>query len=68
MQDEDRLKKAVNSVPSHAELNVMLARSEEERVRFDRMDANLDWPGFEGAPPPWKIPLKTFLTTLERRE
>jgi hypothetical protein len=50
-QDEDRLKKAVNSVPSHAELNAMLARSEEERVRFNRMDAEHDWPGFEGAPP-----------------
>lgn len=38
-------------MPSHAELNAMLARSEDERLRFDRMDADLDWPGFEGGPP-----------------
>ena len=50
-QDEERLKKAVNTVPTHAELNAMLARSEEERAKFDRMDAELWWPPAEGARP-----------------
>ncbi|KAK9816457.1 hypothetical protein WJX72_000543 [[Myrmecia] bisecta] len=44
LQDEERLKRAVNHVPSHAELNAMVARSEEERLAFDRMDAELQWP------------------------
>ena len=47
-QDEERLTKATNSVPSHAELNAMVARSEEERQTFDRMDAELPWPAPEG--------------------
>jgi hypothetical protein len=50
-QDEERLKKAVNTVPSNAELNVMLARSEEEKVKFDCLDRELSWPADEGAAP-----------------
>lgn len=46
-QDEERLKKAVNEVPTHAQLNAMIARSEEERVAWDLMDTQLNWP----APP-----------------
>lgn len=43
-QDEDRLKRAVNTVPTHAELNAMLARSEQERLIFDHLDRTLTWP------------------------
>eukprot|EP00891_Asterochloris_glomerata_P009938 jgi/Astpho2/9938/e_gw1.00152.85.1_t len=32
-------------VPSHAELNRMLARSPDELEVFDHLDATLDWPG-----------------------
>ena len=49
-QDEERLKKAINTVPTHAELNAMVARGEPEREAFDRMDAELSWPSLEGAP------------------
>ena len=38
-QEEDRLKKAVNAVPSPAELNAMIARSPEEEAQFAAMDA-----------------------------
>lgn len=48
MQDEERLKKAVNAVPSRQELNAMLARSEAEQVEFDRLDRELSWPAEEG--------------------
>lgn len=51
MQDEERLKKAVNAVPSREELNAVLARSEAERVEFDRLDRELSWPAEEGARP-----------------
>jgi hypothetical protein len=44
-QDEERMKKALNEVPSHAELNAMLARTEEERQLWDKMDAEHEWPG-----------------------
>lgn len=43
-QDEDRLKRAVNAVPTHAERNAALARSEQERLIFDHLDASLPWP------------------------
>ncbi len=52
MQDEERLKKAVNAVPSRQELNAQLARSEAERVEFDRLDRELSWPAEEGLSPP----------------
>ena len=41
-QDEDRLKRARNVVPSWSELNRQLARSEEEFQLFERMDAELE--------------------------
>ncbi|BDA42833.1 ATP-dependent helicase BRM [Coccomyxa sp. Obi] len=47
LQDEERLKKAVNAVPSRQELNAQLARSEAERVEFDRLDCELSWPAEE---------------------
>ena len=48
LQDEERLKKAVNQVPSHEELNAMVARSESELQLFNQMDAELDWPDEQG--------------------
>ena len=51
VQDEERLKKAVNAVPSRQELNGQLARSEAERVEFDRLDRELSWPAEEGLTP-----------------
>ena len=48
VQDEERLKKAVNQVPSHEELNAMVARSEPELQLFNQMDAELDWPDEQG--------------------
>ena len=48
LQDEERLKKAVNQVPSHEELNAMVARSEPELALFNQMDAELDWPDEQG--------------------
>jgi hypothetical protein len=36
-------------VPTHAQLNAMVARGEAEREEFDRMDAQLEWPSLEGA-------------------
>ena len=48
VQDEERLKKAVNQVPSNEELNTMVARSESELQLFNRMDAELDWPDQQG--------------------
>lgn len=44
MQDEERMKKAVNKVPTAAEMNRMLARSPQEVDLFDKMDARSDWP------------------------
>ena len=43
-QDEERMKKAVNLVPTHKELNAMLARTPAEEALFDRLDAELQWP------------------------
>ena len=40
-QDEDRLKRAQNVVPSWPELNRQLARSEEEFQLFERLDAEV---------------------------
>ena len=44
LQDEERMKKAVNKVPTAAELNRMLARNDKEVEIFDKMDAQPDWP------------------------
>lgn len=57
-QDEDRLKRAVNTVPTHAELNAMLARSEQERLIFDHLDRTLAWPEPAGKrnPPAGDLP------------
>lgn len=52
VQDEERLKKAVNQVPTNEELNAMIARSEAELQLFHRLDAELAWPDQEGKPPP----------------
>lgn len=38
------MKKAVNKVPTAAELNRMLARNDKEVEIFDKMDAQPDWP------------------------
>ncbi len=50
VQDEERLKKAVNQVPTNEELNAMIARSEAELQLFNRLDAELAWPDQEGKP------------------
>ena len=50
-QDEERLKKAVNAVPSNEELNSLLARSDGEKALFDRLDRELPWPQEEGVIP-----------------
>lgn len=55
VQDEERLKKAVNAVPSRQELNAQLARSEAELVEFDRLDHELSWPAEEGVNPQFVI-------------
>ena len=34
----------MNTVPTHAELNATLARSEQERLIFDHLDRTLAWP------------------------
>lgn len=47
-QDEERLKKAVNQVPSNEDLNVMIARSEQELRLFNQLDRELDWPDEQG--------------------
>ena len=47
-QDEERLKKAVNQVPTNEELNAMLARSETELQLFNRLDQELEWPDEQG--------------------
>ena len=38
------MKKAVNKVPTAAELNRMLARNDKEVEIFDKMDAQPEWP------------------------
>lgn len=38
------MKKAMNVVPSHRELNAMLARTPAEEALFNRLDAELQWP------------------------
>lgn len=50
VQDEERLKKAVNKVPTAAEMNRMLARSPQEVDMFDKMDARTDWPTIPSGP------------------
>ena len=52
VQDEERLKKAVNQVPTNEELNGMIARSKDELQLFNRLDAELAWPDQEGKSPP----------------
>ena len=47
-QDEERLKKAVNQVPTNEELNAMLSRSETELQLFNRLDQELEWPDEQG--------------------
>ena len=44
LQDEERMKKAVNKVPTPAELNRMLARTPKEVDLFDKLDAQPGWP------------------------
>ena len=44
LQDEERMKRAVNVVPSHRELNAMMARNPAEEELFNRLDAELPWP------------------------
>ena len=44
LQDEERMKRAVNVVPSHSELNAMMARNPAEEELFNRLDAELPWP------------------------
>lgn len=44
MQDEERMKKAVNKIPTPAELNRLLARTPREVDLFDKLDAQPDWP------------------------
>ena len=39
LQDQDRGMKAVNDVPTNAELNVMIARSDDEMKLFEKLDA-----------------------------
>lgn len=43
--DSKRSLRSGADVPSHAELNRMLARSPDELEVFDHLDATLDWPG-----------------------
>lgn len=50
LQDEERLKKAVNQVPSNEELNAMVARSEDELVLFNQLDREMQWPDEQGTP------------------
>lgn len=45
------MKKAINKVPTAAELNRMLARSPQEVDLFDKMDARNDWPVFRTGVP-----------------
>ena len=49
-QDEERLKKAVNQVPSNEELNAMVARSAGELELFNQLDRELEWPDEQGMP------------------
>ena len=42
MQDEDKLQRAHNEVPTHDELNQRLARSEAELATFRAIDADMD--------------------------
>jgi len=60
VQDEERMKKAVNKVPSPAELNRLLARSAKEVDLFDKLDAQPIWPIMPtgtSTPPPSLLPL-----------
>jgi hypothetical protein len=46
LQDEERLKTAVNEAPSLASFNRKLARSDAEFARFQQMDKDRGaWPG-----------------------
>lgn len=54
------MKKAVNKVPSPAELNRLLARSAKEVDLFDKLDAQPIWPIMPtgtSTPPPSLLPL-----------
>ena len=55
------MKKAMNVVPSHSQLNHMLARSPDEEALFNKLDAELQWP---------QIPLgePSYSTNLERSQ
>ena len=54
-QDEDRLKQAVNTAPTHAELNARLARSPGEAAAWADMDAQPElW--LPPPPPPAAMP------------
>lgn len=44
LQDEERMKKATNVVPSHQQLNALLARTPDEEALFNKLDAELQWP------------------------
>eukprot|EP01025_Chloroclados_australasicus_P051112 TRINITY_DN5944_c0_g3_i1.p1 TRINITY_DN5944_c0_g3~~TRINITY_DN5944_c0_g3_i1.p1 ORF type:complete len:428 (-),score=39.21 TRINITY_DN5944_c0_g3_i1:276-1559(-) len=51
LNDETRLSVANNEVPSHEELNAMIARSDSELKIFNKMDVELQWPGeLQGEP------------------
>ena len=50
------MKKAVNVVPTHKELNAMLARTPAEETLFNNLDAELQWPQIPlGKPPSLEI-------------
>lgn len=58
------MKKAVNKVPTPAELNRLLARSPKEVDLFDKLDAQLPWPSL---PSGAHIPLRHNLPGLLAR-
>ncbi len=58
------MKKAVNKVPSPAELNRMLARSAKEVDLFDKLDAQPIWPIIPTGTP--LIPLVLFPWPLKK--
>lgn len=43
LQDPERQRKATNEVPTWAELNVMLARTDGEKALFEKMDREEKW-------------------------
>ena len=56
LADAARRTAASNEVPSHGKVNVLLARSADERALFDRLDAELAWPDAAPPPPPPSLP------------